>query len=144
MIKLQVIGHLGKDGSVNTVNGKSVINFSIAHTEKFKDAQGVLKEKTIWVDCAHWTDKTGIVPYLKKGKEVYAEGTPEVRTYQTSEGKPGASLSLRILSVQLLGSKSSETQESASPNYNLQNGYSVKPVLTNTVTADEVADDLPF
>jgi hypothetical protein len=35
MIKLQVIGHLGRDGVVNNVNGKNVINFSVAHAEKF-------------------------------------------------------------------------------------------------------------
>ena len=34
MIKLQVIGNLGKDCIVNTVNGKTVINFNVAHTEK--------------------------------------------------------------------------------------------------------------
>ncbi|MEN9701623.1 MAG: hypothetical protein RIR55_949, partial [Bacteroidota bacterium] len=28
MIKLQVIGNLGKDAQVNNVNGKSVINFN--------------------------------------------------------------------------------------------------------------------
>jgi single-strand DNA-binding protein len=72
MIKLQVIGNLGKDGVVNNVNGKNVINFSVAHTEKFKDAQGVQKDKTIWVECAYWTDRTGIAPYLKKGTQVYA------------------------------------------------------------------------
>jgi len=42
MIKLQVIGNLGKDCVVNTVNGKNVINFSVAHTEKYKDAQGAV------------------------------------------------------------------------------------------------------
>src|SRR6476469_3252569 len=105
MIKLQAIGHLGKDCTVNNVNGKNVMNFSVAHTEKFKDASGQQKEKTIWVDCAYWSERTAIAPYLKKGTQVYVEGAPEVRTYQTQDGKQGASLTLRVLSVQLLGTK---------------------------------------
>ena len=109
MIKLQVIGNLGKDCIVNNVNGKNVINFSVAHTEKFKDAQGQQKDKTIWVECAYWTDRTGIAPYLKKGTQVYAEGTPDIRTYTTADGRQGTSLSLRISSVQLLGGRG-ETQ----------------------------------
>ena len=48
MIKLQVIGNLGKDAVLNNVNGKSVINFTVAHTERFKDAQGVQKDKTTY------------------------------------------------------------------------------------------------
>ena len=103
MIKLQVIGNLGKDCVTNTVNGKNVINFNVAHTEKFKDAQGNQKDKTIWVDCAYWTDRTGIAPYLKKGTQVYVEGSPEVRTYAKNDGTTGASLTLRVGSVQLLG-----------------------------------------
>ena len=67
MIKLNVVGHLGKDAVVSTVNGRNVINFTVAHSERFKDAQGVQKERTIWVDCGYWTDKTAIAPYLKKG-----------------------------------------------------------------------------
>src|SRR5690242_5164508 len=105
MIKLQVIGNLGKDCTVNTVNGKNVINFNVAHTEKFKDSTGAQREKTTWVECAYWTDRTGIAPYLKKGQQIYAEGTPEVRTYTTNDGKNGASLSLRVQNVQLLSSK---------------------------------------
>ncbi len=104
MIKLQVIGNLGKDCVTNTVNGKNVINFNVAHTEKFRDAQGNQKDKTIWVECAYWTDRTGIAPYLKKGTQVYAEGTPEVRTYPKQDGTTGVSLTLRVQSVQLLGS----------------------------------------
>ena len=80
MIKLQVIGNLGKDCVVNTVNGKNVINFTVAHTEKYKDSQGNQQEKTTWVDCAYWTDRTAIAQYLTKGKQVFVEGQPEARS----------------------------------------------------------------
>ncbi|MFM1795261.1 MAG: hypothetical protein RL642_1646 [Bacteroidota bacterium] len=103
MIKLQVIGHLGKDCTTNVVNGKNVINFSVAHSERYKDASGVQKEKTTWVECAYWTDRTAIAPYLKKGQLVYVEGNPEARAYQKSDGTAASSLSMRIASVQLLG-----------------------------------------
>jgi single-strand DNA-binding protein len=105
MIKMQVIGHLGKDCVVNTVNGKNVINFTIAHSEKYKDSQGVLQEKTIWVDCAYWTDRTAVAPYLQKGTQVFVEGQPEARSFQRNDGTPGSSLSLRVREVQLLGGK---------------------------------------
>ena len=105
MIKLQVIGHLGKDCVTNTVQGKNVINFSVAHTEKFKDQQGNQKDKTIWVECAYWTDRTAIAPYLRKGTQVYVEGSPEVKTYPKNDGTTGSSLTLRVFSVQLLGGR---------------------------------------
>lgn len=66
MIKLQIIGHLGKDCVVNNVSGKNVINFNVAHAEKYKDAQGAQKDKTIWVECAYWTERIGIAPFFKK------------------------------------------------------------------------------
>src|SRR4029079_17318088 len=105
MIKMQVIGNLGKDCVVNTVNGKNVINFTVAHTEKYKDSQGNNQEKTTWVDCAYWTDRTAISPYLQKGTQVYVEGTPEARSFQRNDVTPGSSLSLRVREIQLLGGK---------------------------------------
>jgi single-strand DNA-binding protein len=66
MIKMQVIGHLGQDATVNNVNGKSVINFSVAHSEKYKNKEGLEVNKSIWVSAAYWTDRTAIAPYLKK------------------------------------------------------------------------------
>ena len=150
MIKLMVIGNLGKDCTVNTVNGKNVINFSVAHTEKFKDSSGAQREKTIWVECAYWTDRTGISPYLKKGQQVYAEGTPEVRTYQSNDGKSGASLTLRVQSVQLLGNKgeSGGMQQSQERTYsNANNGNAYSSQGSNAGNNDEIndaSDDLPF
>lgn len=105
MIKLQVIGNLGKDCVTNNVNGKTVMNFTVAHTEKFRDAQGNQKDRTIWVDCAYWSDRTGIAPYLRKGTQVYVEGNPDVRTYTKNDGAFGATLTLRVLSIQLLGGR---------------------------------------
>jgi single-strand DNA-binding protein len=144
MIKLQVIGNLGKDCIVNTVNGKNVINFSIAHTEKFKDAQGTPKERTTWVECAYWTDRTGIVPYLKKGTQVYAEGTPELRSYTTQDGRQGTSLNLRIMNVQLLGSRNNNEGSDNSSNQSQPSSYSNAAAVSSSADMQEPADDLPF
>ena len=141
MIKLQVIGNLGKDCVTNLVNGKNVINFSVAHTEKFRDAQGNQKDKTIWVDCAYWTDRTAIAPYLRKGTQVYAEGTPEVRIYPKNDGTTGVSLTLRVVNVQLLGSKGSG--EGSTEGYVSPSAASSASVPSpNEVT--QPMDDLPF
>lgn len=116
MIKLTAIGHLGKDAILNNVNGKNVINFSVCHTEKYKDAQGNQKEKSTWIDCSYWTEKTGIAPYLKKGIQVYVEGQPEVRSYTAKDGTTGATLSLKVGIVQLLSSGSQiQQQDNAAP-----------------------------
>ena len=146
MIKLQVIGNLGKDCILNQVSGKNVINFSVAHTEKFKDASGTQKERVTWVECAYWTDRTGIAPYLKKGSQVYVEGTPEVRTYQKNDGTPGASLSLRVLNVQLLGGKpegqpTSNSYDTQASNNRAPGGYSQ---VAAPAEVNEQMDDLPF
>ncbi len=88
MIKLQIIGNLGKDCIVKEVNGKNVINFSVAHTERFKDAQGNQKERTTWVECAYWTDRTGISPYLYKRQNSLCRGhTPEADAYTNKSGR---------------------------------------------------------
>ena len=141
MIKLQVIGHLGKDCTTNVVSGKNVINFSVAHTEKFKDSMGNQKERTTWVECAYWTERTGIAPYLKKGQLVYAEGNPEVRTYTKTDGTTAASLTIRVQSVQLLGSANRSEGQAAT--YNEQPAE-LGPGIPATSQVSETTDDLPF
>jgi single-strand DNA-binding protein len=139
MIKLQVIGNLGKDCLTNSVNGKSVMNFNVAHTEKYKDASGQQKERTTWVECAYWSDRTAVAPYLRKGTQVYVEGTPEVRTFTRNDGTFGASLTLRVLSVQLLGGGRSEGGSYPSDQQAVSTGgISVPSEITEPV------DDLPF
>jgi single-strand DNA-binding protein len=143
MIKLQVIGNLGKDCTTNTVNGKNVMNFNVAHTEKFRDAQGNQKDKTTWVECAYWSDKTAVAPYLKKGTQVYVEGTPEVRTYPKNDGTTGASLTLRVLNVQLLGG-GNRSAEGMGEGSSQNTGYSSQSRSTSVSDVSEAVDDLPF
>ena len=140
MIKMQVIGNLGKDCVVNTVNGKNVINFTVAHTEKYKDSQGNNQEKTTWVDCAYWTDRTAVAPYLQKGTQVFVEGTPEVRSFTRNDGTAGASLSMRVREVQLLGRKGDNAPGSGG-NYSNESAPARQDV---PASVDDVADDLPF
>jgi single-strand DNA-binding protein len=137
MIKLQIIGNLGKDCVVNTVNGKNVINFTVAHTEKYRDSQGTNQEKTTWVDCAYWSDKTAISPYLTKGQLVFVEGAPEARSFQRNDGTPGSSLSLRVRDIQLLGGRrdSSNVVASSAP---------AAASVPSTSDMAEPVDDLPF
>ena len=143
MIKLTAIGNLGRDGELKNINGKNVINFSVAHTEKFKDNTG--KEKTVWIDCSYWTDKTGIAPYLKKGTQVYVEGTPDIRTYQTQDGKSGASLTLRVASIQLLGGRQSgEPAATYMPQGQTSAATFSESSPSGANDMSEPSDDLPF
>lgn len=142
MIKMQVIGNLGKDCVVNQVNGKNVINFTVAHTEKYNDRSGNTQEKTTWVDCAYWTDRTAVAPYLLKGTQVFVEGTPEVRSFTRNDGTAGASLTLRVREVQLLGRRgegmtSGDSGSGNSNSYNRQDTPAPAGI-------DDVSDDLPF
>jgi single-strand DNA-binding protein len=113
MIKLQIIGHIGKDAIVKEVNGKNVINFSVAHSENYTNTAGEKVSNTTWVDCAYWTDKVAVAPYLLKGTQVYVEGQPTADAYAGEDGKPKSTLRCRVMSVQLLGS--GEKKEVAPP-----------------------------
>tara|TARA_R110002126_G_scaffold8410_2_gene39883 strand:+ start:2170 stop:2556 length:387 start_codon:yes stop_codon:yes gene_type:complete len=128
MLKIQLIGRLGQDSIVNDVNGKKVLNFSVAHTEKYKNNQGGEVNKTTWVSCAYWTDKLNIANYLKKGTSVYVEGKPEVKTYtDKNTGNILPQLSMRVSSIQLLSSQNSNNEEKQ-----------------NNVDLIEQTDDMPF
>jgi len=143
MIKLQIIGNLGKDCIVKEVNGKNVINFSVAHTERYKDSQGNQKERTTWVECAYWTDKTAVAQYLTKGRTVYAEGSPEADAYTNKENQAAATLRMRVQSVQLLGGTAAEgsTQNNGSMSSAAASAVSSP---SSTVSSEVGAGDLPF
>jgi single-strand DNA-binding protein len=142
MIKLQIIGNLGKDCIVKEVNGKNVINFSVAHTERYKDSQGNQKDRTTWVECAYWTDKINVAQYLTKGRTVYAEGSPEADAYTNKEGQASATLRMRVQNVQLLGGNSNDGNNNQSNVSNI--GSTTNPLMKTETNNDSNNEDLPF
>ena len=101
---MQVIGYLGQDATVNTVNGKTVINFSVAHSEKYKNKDGIEVDKSVWVSAAYWTDRVNVAMYLKKGTQVYLEGSPEAKTYTNKNNEVIPQLQIKVASLNLLSS----------------------------------------
>lgn len=144
MIKLLLLGHLGNDAVVNNVSGRNVINFQVCHSEKYKDSQGTEINKSVWVSCAYWTDRTNIAQYLLKGTRVYVEGQPDVKLYRNNAGENKANMTCRVISIQLLGSNQKETTVNPQANQPITEQQGYKPVPTDYSLTGDGMDDLPF
>lgn len=130
MIKLQLIGHLGHDAVQRNVNGNTVLGFRMAHTERYRTKEGILQEKTTWVDCSCW-NKEKVGRYLTTGTRVYVEGTPSADTYVNAQGDNISIIRLRVSSLQLLTSRR-------------ENGKREHEVEEIVMENEDPADDLPF
>lgn len=134
---MNIIGYLGKD-CVHQIHGtESVLNFSVAHTDKYKNSDGTQYQKTTWVNCSWWVERTAVAQYLKQGTLVYVEGIPEAKHY-TKNGETKSYLNMRVYRVELLAGKredNSSQQQSGPASGDPQPGYQA------VNTGD---DDLPF
>ena len=85
-----LVGRLGKDPESRAFpDGGSVCNFSIATSESWKDKQtGERKERTEWHNIV-LRNRLGEVAmqYLKKGSQVYIEGSIRTRKWQDQSGQ---------------------------------------------------------
>jgi single-strand DNA-binding protein len=86
--KVQLIGNLGANPEVkNTENGKKLARFSIATSEKYRNAKGESVSETQWHHVVAWGKVADIVEkYLSKGSEVALEGKLVYRNYNDKEG----------------------------------------------------------
>jgi single-strand DNA-binding protein len=89
--KVILVGNLGKDPEARTMqNGGKVVSFSVATSESWNDkASGERREKTQWHRVVIYNDKLGEIAekYLKKGSQVYLEGSLESRKYTDNSGQ---------------------------------------------------------
>ena len=139
MLKTQIIGSIGADAVLNNVNGVQVANFSVCHSEKYKDANGVVVNKSVWVNVSWWLKSTAILPYLKKGVSVYIDGTPSVDTYKNKDGQTVAQLRLRATMVQLLGGNKQENN-----NQQAATQSDLTPSQQEFLAGGDEVDSLPF
>ncbi len=105
MLKVILNGALGNDAEVKDVGNSKLITFNVAVSLDYKDQQGNKVEKTEWVRANIWRGKdqsTKIAEYLKKGKKVLIEGTPEADAYKSKDGEIKSSLSVKVKEVEFL------------------------------------------
>ncbi|MSM39270.1 MAG: single-stranded DNA-binding protein [Geobacter sp.] len=105
--KVMLIGNLGKDPEVRyTTSGQAVASFSIATSEKFKNRNGEMEERTEWHNVVLWGRQAEIAgEYLAKGRTVFIEGRLQTRKWQDKEGRDRYTTEIVGDRMQMLGGK---------------------------------------
>lgn len=147
--KVQLIGNLGKDPEVrNTQDGRAIVNFSLATTEKWRDkSTGERKEKTEWHTIVIFNEGLAKVAekHLRKGSSVYVEGQLQTRKWTDKNGDDRYSTEVVLQNFRgelvMLGEKSSGNDEQTvrSP---IKNNNASKPA--NKPIVDDLDDSIPF
>ena len=118
--KVIIVGNLGADPETRyTPSGDAVTNIRVATTDRWKDkASGEMKEATEWHRIAFFGRLAEVAgEYLKKGSQVYVEGSLRTRKWQDKEGQDRYSTEIRGDVMQMLGSRagSGEPREPREP-----------------------------
>src|SRR6266540_7071533 len=150
--KVIIVGNLGADPETRFLpSGDAVANIRLATTDRWKDkASGEMKEATEWHRIAFFGRLAEVAgEYLKKGSQVYVEGSLRTRKWQDKEGQDRYSTEIVADRMQMLGSREgsgapvaaepSERASTAEPRGGAKGGAA--PAKKNV---DDLDDDIPF
>ena len=106
--KVIIVGNLGRDPEMRTFpSGDQVANVTIATTDRWRDKNtGENREATEW----HRVTFNGRLAeiagqYLRKGSQVYVEGSLRTRKWTDPQGQERYSTEIRADQMQMLGSR---------------------------------------
>ena len=105
--KVIIVGNLGRDPETRYMpSGDAITNIAVATTDSWKDkATGEKKEQTEWHRVSAFGKLAEIVgQYLKKGSQVYIEGSLRTRKYTDKDGIERYATEIRADGMQMLGS----------------------------------------
>jgi single-strand DNA-binding protein len=106
--KVILIGNLGKDPETRYMpSGSAVANVTVATSESWKDKQsGEAKERTEWHNVVFFNKLAEIAgQYLKKGSQVYVEGSLRTRKWQDKDGHDRYTTEIVADNMQMLGGR---------------------------------------
>lgn len=149
--KAILIGHLGRDPeSRQTANQVSVCTFSLATSERRKDASGNWTDHTEWHRIVSFGKLADFCSnYLAKGRQVYVEGKIRTNKWQDKDGNDRYTTEILADTVQFIGRKGDspvQLDEDSSP-------ATSSKVMDSLKTADSISDsgdmdfdddDIPF
>lgn len=134
-----IVGNVGRDPETRQFpNGDQVTSFSVAVTRQWRDrTTNETKENTTWYNVSLWgTRFSGVLPYIRKGRQVMVIGTVSARSYIGQDGAPKATLDLKADTIQLLG-----TRDTSSLSDNMG---SYHPSAHDHNSQPQTSDDIPF
>ena len=106
--KVILVGNLGRDPEVRYMpSGNAVANVTLATTESWKDKQtGEKQERTEWHNVVFFSRLAEIAgEYLKKGSQVYVEGSLRTRKWQDKNGNDRYTTEIVANDMQMLGGR---------------------------------------
>lgn len=138
--KVVIIGHLGKDPETRFApSGDAICNFTVATSDQWKDKEtGEKKEATEWHRISAFGKLADICgQYLKKGSQVYIEGSLRTRKWQDKDGQDRYTTEIRADTMKMLGSRQGEApqREAAHPSASKK---------AHTSNFEDMDDDLPY
>jgi single-strand DNA-binding protein len=142
--KVILVGNLGRDPEVRYMpSGNAVANVTLATTESWKDKQtGEKQERTEWHNVVFYSRLAEIAgEYLKKGSQVYVEGSLRTRKWQDKSGNDRYTTEIIASEMQMLGGRSGSTGYAA--------GDAKPPMAEQSASSAGSAppdfdDDIPF
>ena len=146
--KVIIVGNLGADPETKYLpSGDAVTNIRVATTDTWKDkTSGEKKEATEWHRIAFFGRLAEIAgEYLKKGSQVYVEGSLRTRKWQDKDGQDRYSTEIRGDVMQMLGRREGGGEARALP----ERGASKQaPAAAGAKKPagkfDDMEDDIPF
>lgn len=106
--KVIIVGNLGKDPEMRTFpSGGRVCNVTIATSERWKDkTSGEMKEATEWHRVV-FNDRLAEIAgeYLRKGSQVYVEGSLRTRKWTDKDGVEKYTTEIRADEMKMLGKR---------------------------------------
>jgi single-strand DNA-binding protein len=148
--KVIVVGNRGADPETRDLpSGEAVTNIRVATTDRWKDkASGEMKEATEWHRIAFFGRLAEVAgEYLKKGSQVYVEGSLRTRKWQDKEGHDRYSTEIRGDVMQMLGSRAGSGEPRSAPAEAAESRSepASRPAANKPAGKfDDMADDIPF
>ena len=150
--KVILVGNLGADPETRYMpSGKAVTNIRIATSENWTDKQsGDKQERTEWHSVVLF-DKLGEIAaeYLRKGSQVYIEGSLRTRKWQDKQGADRYTTEIVARDMQMLGGRSGASSGAAGGQFGAESRPAAAPKGEERSTAPatesgEFDDDIPF
>lgn len=149
--KVTIVGNLGDNPEVKYMpSGGAVTNISVATSESWKDKQtGQPQERTEWHRIVFFNRLAEIAgEYLKKGSQVYVEGSLRTRKWQAQDGSDRYSTEIIGNEMQMLGGRSGATENAADRVVHQGDSGSPSqqavPPTPPSAGMDSFDDDIPF